>query len=196
MPRTRLLIRWLPTFLAFPLAGLVTVSTVGSLGSPLSGALAGLLAGAVVGGGQWLALRGLGVGLAWWLATALAASLGTFASVLLTDAGTSTAQLAVRGLATGAAIGVGQALAVRRRPLSVLSWAVVTSAAWGIGWIVTSRVIVDAERGYVTFGASGALLATLLTGLALPLVLDRTAPTTTIADEDSTTVTTGAEVAR
>jgi hypothetical protein len=176
MTRRHPLIRWIPTFLAFPLAGLVTVATVGPLTSPVAGALGGLLAGAVVGGAQWLALRGLGVGRAWWLATAAATSLGTALGVALTGAGTSTGELALRGLVTGAVVGLGQAIAVRRPALPALAWTVTSSAAWGIGWWVTSRVIVDAERGYTTFGSSGALLATLLTGAALPLVLGRRTP--------------------
>ena len=47
--------RWLPTFLAFPLGGLLAIETVGSLDGPLAAAAGGLLAGAVIGGGQWLA---------------------------------------------------------------------------------------------------------------------------------------------
>lgn len=191
MTRHHPLIRWIPTFLAFPLAGLVTVATVGPLTSPALGALGGLLAGAVVGAGQWLALRGLGVARAWWLATAVATSLGTALGVVLTDAGTSTGELALRGLVTGAAVGLGQALAVRRPALPAIAWTLTTSIAWGVGWWVTSRVIVDAERGYTTFGASGALLATLITGVALPLVLGRRTPSDAVP-----AATTDAAVAR
>jgi hypothetical protein len=171
MSSTRPLLRWLPTFLAFPLGGLLTISTIGSLTSPASGLVGGALAGAVLGGAQWLALRTSGVRRTWWLATAAAASLGTALSVLITDAGTSTGALVLRGLVTGAAIGLAQGLVVRRPAQLVAAWTVVTSAAWGIGWLATSQVIVDADRGFVVFGASGALLATLATGFALPLLL-------------------------
>jgi hypothetical protein len=191
MTRRHPLIRWIPTFLAFPLAGLVTVATVGPLTSPLAGALGGLLAGAVVGGAQWLALRGLGVGRSWWLATAVATALG----VALTGAGTSTGELALRGLVTGAVVGVGQAIAVRRPVLPALAWTVTTSAAWAMGWWVTSRVIVDAERGYTTFGSSGALLATLLTGAALPLVLGRRTPVAGTADAADAAAAAGSDAA-
>lgn len=173
MPSTRPLLRWLPTFLAFPLGGLITISTVGSLTTPASGLLGGALAGAVLGGAQWLALRTSGVSRAWWLATAVAASLGTALGVLLTDAGTTTGALVLRGVVTGAAIGLAQGLVVRRPALRVAAWTVVTSAAWGLGWLATSQVIVDADRGFVVFGASGALLATLMTGVALPILLRR-----------------------
>jgi branched-chain amino acid transport system permease protein len=39
--------RWLPTFLAFPLGGLLAIETIGSFRGPLTGAAGGLLAGAV-----------------------------------------------------------------------------------------------------------------------------------------------------
>ena len=51
-----------------------------------------------------------------------------------------------------------------------------TSAAWALGWLTTANVIVDAERGYVTFGASGALIVTVITGLVLPRLLVAAAP--------------------
>src|SRR5829696_1719813 len=57
--------RWLPTFLAFPLGGLLAIETLGSLDDVASGAAGGLLAGVVIGAGQWLALRSRGVGRRW-----------------------------------------------------------------------------------------------------------------------------------
>jgi hypothetical protein len=192
MPTSRPLLRWLPTFLAFPLAGLLTIATVGSLTSVAEGLLAGALAGAVVGGAQWLALRSSGIGRAWWLATVVAASAGTALAVAVTGAGTSGGDLLVRGVVTGAAIGLAQGLVVRRSALAVAGWTLVTSTAWGLGWFITARVIVDAERGYVVFGSSGALLATVLTGLALPLVLRRRQAAIAPSDVDLAAV----EVAR
>jgi membrane associated rhomboid family serine protease len=45
--------RWLPTFLAFPLGGFVTMQIVGGASSPLKAAASGLIAGAIIGAGQW-----------------------------------------------------------------------------------------------------------------------------------------------
>jgi hypothetical protein len=42
---------------------------------------------------------------------------------------------------------------------------------YGDGWLITANVIVDAERGYFTFGISGPLLVTVATGLTLRWVL-------------------------
>ena len=49
--------RWLPTFLAFPIGGFIAIQTIGSLDDPVAAAAGGLIAGAVIGAGQWLALR-------------------------------------------------------------------------------------------------------------------------------------------
>ena len=43
----------------------------------------------------------------------------------------------------------------------------VTAVAWSLGWLATWATIVDIERGYVVFGSSGAVIVTVLTGLAL-----------------------------
>lgn len=175
MPSSRTVLRWLPTFLAFPTAGLLTISTIGPLRSPAAGLVGGAVAGAVLGGAQWLALRTSGVTRAWWLATVVGAALGTAIGVAVTGAGTSTSDLVLRGLVTGAVLGLAQAAAVRRPLARVATWSAVTAVAWGLGWLVTANVIVDADRGFVVFGASGALLATILTGLGLPLLLGASA---------------------
>ena len=151
--------RWLPTFLAFPLGGLIAIETVGSLDGPLSGALAGLIAGAVIGAGQWLALRNSG---RWIAYTAIAMSAGTALATALTHAGTDLADLALTGLIAGATVGAAQALLLRST-----TWFAVTAAAWTLGWLATASIGVDVERGYVVFGSAGAITVTLLTGLAL-----------------------------
>ena len=46
-------------------------------------------------------------------------------------------------------------------------WTAITATGWSFGWLLTSLVIVDIERHHAVFGSSGALLVTLLTGLAL-----------------------------
>ena len=86
--------RWLPTFLAFPLGGLIAIETVGSLDGPLSrGARRadrrgrdrrGSVAGAAQRSGRWIAY------------TAIAMSAGTALATALTHAGTDLADLAAR----------------------------------------------------------------------------------------------------
>lgn len=147
--------RWIPTFLAFPLGGLIAINTVGSVDSPLTAMAGGLVAGTVIGAAQALALR---TRRRWIPLTAIAmAAGGALAQALGVDVVTT-------GLLTGAAIGAAQATELRR---GRLEWVAASAVAWSLGWLITSEVIVDLERGYVVFGSSGALAATLLTGVAL-----------------------------
>jgi hypothetical protein len=155
--------RWIPTFLAFPLGGYLAFATVGSVSGPVSAAAGGLLAGAVIGAGQWLALRGDGIDRRWPLFTALAMAAGSAAAAVATGAGTETADLVLTGVIAGAAVGIAQAALLRSAV-----WAAVTSASWAIGWFVSAAVLAQqADQGFVVFGSSGAVLVTILTGLAL-----------------------------
>jgi hypothetical protein len=163
----RWLPRWLPTFLAFPLGGWLAVQTAGSIDGPAKAALAGVLAGGVVGFAQWLALRPRGVPASWAVYTAGAMGGGSALAAVLTDARTDVQSLMLGALVTGALVGGAQAVALRRGPVVGAAWAGTVSLAWALGWLPTWGIGVDVERGYVVFGASGALLTTALTGLVL-----------------------------
>lgn len=154
--------RWIPTFLAFPIGGLLAIETIGSLDGPVSAAAGGLLAGAVIGTGQWLALRARGMGRRWIAHTAVAMSAGTGVAAVLTGAGTELQDLALTGLVAGAAVGAAQSAL-----LGAGRWTAITAASWTLGWIATASIGVDVERGYIVFGSAGAILVTVLTGLAL-----------------------------
>lgn len=169
VPRT--LLRWLPTFLAFPVGGLAALALVGPVRSTITALLAGLVAGAVVGLGQWLALRGRGVGALWIPLTSVGMGAGAGIAAALTGTSTTTAALTVTGGITGALVGLAQSNTLRRGLGARTAWVAVVSGAWAAAWWTTAHVIIDAERGWAVFGSSGALLATLLTGLALPRVL-------------------------
>jgi hypothetical protein len=159
--------RWLPTFFAFPLGGLLAIETIGSLDDPLSAAAGGLLAGAVIGGGQWLALRSQGIGPRWVAYTAVAMAAGTAVAAVVTGAGTDLADVMLIGLVAGAAVGGAQSTLLPRGRHVAAIWTGVTAAGWSLGWLATWATIVDIERGYHVFGASGAAVVTILTGLAL-----------------------------
>jgi hypothetical protein len=156
--------RWLPTFLAFPIAGYIAFQTLGSFDGPLAGAAGGLLAGAIIGTGQWLALRSEGVGRRWIAHTAGGMSAGLALAAVVTGAGTDVTDLVLGGLIAGTVVGAAQSALL---PRGAAAWTAVSGAGWALGWLATSQVIVDAERGFYVFGSSGALLVTLLTGLAL-----------------------------
>lgn len=155
--------RWLPTFLAFPVGGLLALEAVGSVTGPATAAAGGLLAGAVIGAGQWLALRADGIDRRWPVFTALAMAAGSAAAAAATGAGTEAVDLALTGVIAGAAVGAAQGTLLGSR-----AWAAVTAASWALGWLVSSVVLAQqSDEGFVVFGSSGALLVTALTGLAL-----------------------------
>lgn len=170
--------RWLPTFLAFPIGGYLAFETVGSLDDPVSAAAGGLLAGAVIGGGQWLALRSQGIGRRWVAYTAAAMAAGTALAAAVTGAGTELADLMLTGLVAGAAVGAAQSTLLARGRLVSAAWTAVTAASWSLGWLATWSVGVDVERGYYVFGAAGALLVTVVGGLALQRMLAAPGATT------------------
>jgi hypothetical protein len=164
--------RWLPTFLAFPLGGLLALLTVGSLDGPVSAAAGGLLAGAVIGAGQWLALRSHGIGRRWIAYTAGAMSAGTAVAAVATGAGTELADLMLTGLIAGAAVGAAQAPLLARGRLVSAGWIATTAASWPLGWLATWAVVgLNADMGFFVFGSSGAVVVTVITGLALRALL-------------------------
>jgi hypothetical protein len=157
--------RWLPTFLAFPIGGYLSWVTLGSLTDPVTAAAGGLVAGAVTGAAQAFAL---GIGRRWAVLTAAAMSVGTTLGAVATGAGTELAELMLSGLIAGAAVGAAQStlLAATRRVAA--AWTAVTAASWSVAWLVSWAVIgINADQGFYVFGSSGALVATVLTGLAL-----------------------------
>ena len=140
--------------------------------------LGGLAVGAAIGAAQWLALRGAGM-------THRAGSAAPpprrppapRSSAVAHRPGTDVGDLVMTGLITGAAVGAAQGSAARpRRPRRGGVDGRHERRPWGLGWLVTSQVIVDAERGFHMFGASGALTATVLTGLALRAIVGARAP--------------------
>jgi hypothetical protein len=170
----RFFLWWMLAFLGFPLGGLLALVLVGSVEGAVSGALGGALAGAVIGAAQWLVLRRyLRLGPQWILGTALGVAIGDALGALLTGAGTGIGALIVTGLATGVAVGLLQwGLCLRDRLQLASLWLPVVAVAWPVGWTVTWAVVgVDVERGYYVFGASGALIFTAITGLAMLLML-------------------------
>jgi hypothetical protein len=169
--------RWLPTFLGFPVGGYLAFLTVGALDDPVSAAAGGLLAGAVIGAGQWLALRPRGMSRRWAVYTAAGMSAGTAVAAVVTGAGTDLPDVMLTGLVAGAAVGAAQSTLLARGGRVSAIWTAVTAVSWSLGWLVSSGVI-DTERGFYVFGSSGAVLVTVLSGLTLRRILSAPGTTT------------------
>jgi hypothetical protein len=146
----------------------VTVGPVDSVGAALGG---GLLAGIVIGAAQWLALRQL-VPWIWIAATSVGMAAGLAAGAALVDYGIGRGDLMLMGAVTGLGVAVPQAFVLARQVSGGWWWAVVNPPAWALAWLVTSFVITkNVKEQFVVFGASGALVFALLTGLLLAFLL-------------------------
>jgi hypothetical protein len=171
-------IRWLFSFIGFPLGGWLAIETVGGVDGAASGAAAGALAGVVIGIVQGFALKEHASIAGWTIHTTVGLSAGMAAAGAITQGGTSVADLMLTGLIAGTAVGAAQAPVLTTSRRAAIAWVGVVAGAWSLGWLTTANVIVDADRGYTMFGASGALVATVLTGLALRRMLPATPRTT------------------
>ena len=145
--------------ISFPIGGLVAdlaVNGVDSVGAALGG---GLIAGAIIGVGEWLVLRRW-VSWLWIPATSVGMAAGLAAGAALVDYDIGRRDLALMGAITGVAVGLFQALLLARRGISGASWwAVANGIGWALGWLVTSYVISrNIDDRFANFGASGALV--------------------------------------
>ena len=150
------------------------VGAVDSVGAALA---AGVLAGAVIGAAEWLALRRL-VPWHWIAATSVGMAVGLAVGAAVVDYGISRGDVVVMGAVTGAGVGGLQAVVLaRQRVFGAVWWAVANPPAWALGWLVTSYVIsTNVEEQFANFGAGGALVFGVLTGLLLTSLLRRTEP--------------------
>lgn len=165
---------WLPTFLGFPIGGLIASLLIGPVQTPLTALMGGAVAGTYIGLAQWLALRRLyGMTWLWSLASSLGMAVGLALGVSLVGTETGTLDLLTRGLITGLGVGAAQAYLLRKL-VPIWLWTLTVSILWALAWPITKLVIVDSiENNYTVFGASGALFFTVLSGL----ILSRTAAT-------------------
>src|SRR5580765_7016190 len=159
---------WTVAFVSFPIAGIAAQATVGRINDAVSALVGGLVAGAVIGFGQWLAARRLlGDPLAWIAATAAAMGVGLLAGAWVVGYGTSIGELALMGAITGVPLGAAQAFLLRGRVAYPWVWAAAMPPLWALGWIVTAAAGVGVDRQYAVFGAFGAITVMALSGIVL-----------------------------
>jgi hypothetical protein len=171
MKMTEILIRWTPTFLAFPIGGLLAKLIFGSASSVARTVGGGLVVGLVVGIIQYLSLKKYGISTSWVVATAVSATVAALINSYAFSFKFDSASLAGSGLVAGLLIGISQSLSQTRDIKFVTVWAISTAIAWSLAWFITSKVIVDPEAQYHVYGSSGALLTTLGLGLVLKYIL-------------------------
>jgi hypothetical protein len=165
---------WALAFVGFPLGGVAAAALVGPITTPLSGAIGGAVTGAVLGAVEWLALRRWLALSPWWIAaTALGMGSGLALSITLLGTSTDGAALPLRGLITGAGIGIAQFVLLRSISSRAPVWALIVALGWALGWMITRAAGIDLALQWSAFGSSGALTFQLLTGLTLAWMLRR-----------------------
>ena len=161
--------------LGFPIGGLIanlTVGAVESVGAALAG---GLIAGAIVGAAQWLALKQF-VEWHWIVATSLGLGASLAVGAAVVDYSIDRPELMLMGAISGLGVGALQALVFGRHGFAgALWWAAVNPPVWALAWLVSSYVIsANIDERFTNFGASGVLLYALVTGLLLAWIFRRT----------------------
>ena len=169
-------LRWawpVAILVGFPIGGYAANLIVGKIDGVGPALIGGLIAGAIVGAAQWLALRPL-VPWLWVVATSIGLAAGLTAGAALVDFGVSRSDLVLMGAVTGLAVGGLQALLLARRGSGALRWMLVNPPAWAVAWLVSSFVITkNVDEHFAVFGASGALVFALVFGLSWRLFSGR-----------------------
>jgi hypothetical protein len=161
--------RWMVVWPAFPVAGLIGWAIGGRVDSVGAALVGGALTAAGLAAAQWWAANSaLGPPAAWIGASAVGYAVGLAAGAALVGYDTDLGALAVMGLVSGAALGAAQGLVLARRRLALaLAWALAMPALFALGWSVASVTGIGVDDQFTVFGAGGALVFTLLSGLLL-----------------------------
>jgi hypothetical protein len=156
------------SLLGIPLAGYLGWGVAGHVDSVMPALIGGALTGAGIGFAQWLMLRrSLNVGLEWIAATSAGLAVGLTIGAVVVGYETTTSQLAIMGAISGAFVGVAQGLLLRERFPRWYVWMAAMPVLWTLGWLVTDAWGIDVAKQFTVFGASGALVFGILSGLLL-----------------------------
>lgn len=168
----RTIVRWMVSFVGFPLGGLAAMSLVGAVDSTAHAITGGLVTGGILGVAQAWGMRAeLRQTLTWLATTAVGLAVGLATGATVVDFGTGIGDLAVQGAISGVAVGAAQAAALLPRLGTIAyAWPVLLAAAWASGWAITTAVGVQVGNQFTVFGAAGAVTVTLLTAV-LPVLL-------------------------
>jgi len=162
--------RWVAVWLAFPVAGYIGWIVGGRVDAVGAALVGGALTGAGIGAVQWWAADGkVGRPASWIAASGVGFAVGLAAGAALVGYDTDLGSLALMGVVTGAALGAAQGLVLAhdgRRDLAA-PWALAMPLLFSLGWSVASVTGIGVDDQFTVFGAGGALLFMLLSGLLL-----------------------------
>jgi len=171
--------RWLAVAVAFPVAELIGWKVGGRVDAVEAALVGGALTGAGLGAVQWWAASGaLGRAAAWIGSGAVGYAGGLAAGAALVGYDTELGALAAMGAVSGLVLGAAQglALAAQGRTRLALAWAAAMPVLLALGWSATTAGGISVEDQFTVFGASGAVLFTLLSGLVLARITPARAP--------------------
>ena len=154
--------------LAFPVAGLIGWAIGGHVDAIAPALIGGAVTGAGIGAAQWFAAKELfGPWPAWVAASAAGYGVGLAAGAALVGYETSLGALAGMGAVSGAVLGAVQGLVLRAqaRKRFAVAWTVAMPVLLAVGWSVTTLAGVDVDKQFTVFGAAGAVVFMLLSGL-------------------------------
>jgi hypothetical protein len=162
--------RWAAVALAFPVAGLIGRAISGPVDALGPALIGGALTAAGLGAAQWLAVREAFGGAAAWVVTSAACyGLGLAAGAALVGYETDLGSLVAMGVVSGVLLGAGQGLVLAdqgRRELAI-AWALAMPVLFATAWAATTLIGVDVDEQFTVFGAAGAVVFTVLSGLLL-----------------------------
>jgi hypothetical protein len=171
---------WVAVALAFPIAGYIGWKISGPVDTVETALIGGALTAAGLAAVQWWAAKGaLGRAAAWISASAAGYAVGLAAGAALVGYDTDLGALILMGLVSGASLGAAQGLVLARQGNIRLgaAWGAAMPVLFALGWVATTAIGVNVENQFTAFGAAGAVLFMLLSGL----VLARFAPSSTRA---------------
>jgi hypothetical protein len=162
--------RWAAVALAFPIAGLIGWTVGGHVDGVGAALVGGALTGAGLGAAQWLAAKDMfGPWPAWVGASAVGYAVGLTAGAALVGYETDIGSLAAMGAVSGVVLGAAQGLvaATQGRERLAVAWGLAMPVLLAAGWSVTTLGGIDVDKQFTVFGAYGAIVFTLLSGLLL-----------------------------
>jgi hypothetical protein len=168
-------LRWLPSFLGFPIGGLVAHLIAGPVDGVAAALSGGAISGVILGAAQAWGLGWTGTDARrWTIATGVGFAGGIAIGAGAVDYGTTMADFALQGALCGLAVGGAQAVVLRAWLAGhAVLWAPALSALWALGWVVSTAIGVDVDRQWTVFGASGAITVTLATAFLPVRLADR-----------------------
>ena len=167
--RTSVALPWVIAVIGFPIGGYLGQTIAGPAATDPAAALSGLIAGAVIGLAQGIALWLRGQALAIWVAgTAIALAVALAAVTAAIGQIETSTEAIVLGAVSGVLVGAAQTVLFMRAGIAnAWIWVVATGVAWAVGWLITASVGVALAPGWPVYGASGALVSQIITALAL-----------------------------